>query len=120
MSEPVEDNAAIHQPLRRTFLISGAATLASASIGPVLAHVLEPAPISGFELPQPMALKPFRLTDHRGKPFGPDRLQARWTLLLFGFTHCPDVCPTTLAQMAQVRSRVHLLDANIPSATRLA
>ena len=67
------------------------------------AHQAAPAPISGFELPEPMALKPFRLTDQHGRLFDRASLERRWTLLLFGFTHCPDVCPTTLAQIAQVR-----------------
>lgn len=37
------------------------------------------------------------LVDHRGKPFTRERLEGRWTLVFFGFTYCPDVCPTTLA-----------------------
>ena len=40
--------------------------------------------------------------DFRGEPFGPDRLKGRWSFLFFGFTHCPDVCPTTLSVLAKV------------------
>lgn len=40
---------------------------------------------------------PFALVDHRGEPFTPADLQGHWTLLFFGFTQCPDVCPTTMA-----------------------
>ncbi|MCO6449608.1 MAG: SCO family protein [Caldilineales bacterium] len=36
------------------------------------------------------------LVDQRGRPFDPDRLLGRWTLLIFGYTHCPDYCPATL------------------------
>lgn len=39
----------------------------------------------------------FALVDHRGEPFIPQRLEGEWTLMFFGFTHCPDICPTTMA-----------------------
>ena len=49
-------------------------------------------------LPPPRALPPFTSCDHDGQPLGPrDFFQRHWTLVFFGFTHCPDVCPTTLA-----------------------
>ena len=37
------------------------------------------------------------LVDHAGKPFTRARLEGNWTLVFFGFTYCPDVCPTTMA-----------------------
>ncbi|MDP5070820.1 MAG: SCO family protein [Congregibacter sp.] len=43
----------------------------------------------------------FALTDHRGEPFVPASLEDQWTLVFFGFTHCPDVCPTTMAFLNQ-------------------
>lgn len=43
------------------------------------------------------------LVDHLGRDFGLDRLRGRWTLMFFGFTHCPDVCPLTLATLAETR-----------------
>ena len=46
---------------------------------------------------------PFALTDHLGAPFDNTRLAGHPTLVFFGFTHCPDVCPTTLAVVAQVQ-----------------
>jgi protein SCO1 len=42
---------------------------------------------------------PFVLTDQNGRPFGDQDLRGRWALLYFGYTYCPDVCPTTLALM---------------------
>lgn len=45
---------------------------------------------------------PFRLVDHHGAGFTPAELEGRWTLWFFGFTHCPDVCPMTLATLDQV------------------
>jgi protein SCO1/2 len=57
-----------------------------------------------FDAPRP--LPDFRLVDHAGRPFDRERLRGRWHFLFFGFTHCPDVCPTTLATLAAVRSRL--------------
>jgi len=53
-------------------------------------------------LRDPPALTAFRLTDQDGKPFDLARLRGKWSLLFFGYTHCPDVCPTTLATMKQL------------------
>lgn len=39
----------------------------------------------------------FALTNHHGEPFTPASLEGHWTLMFFGFTHCPDICPTTMA-----------------------
>lgn len=43
---------------------------------------------------------PFRLTDQNGKPFTEADLQGKWHLVFFGYTHCPDTCPTTLNELA--------------------
>ncbi|MFT4767106.1 MAG: protein SCO1/2 [Glaciecola sp.] len=43
----------------------------------------------------------FALIDHRGEPFTPDSLKDQWTLVFFGFTYCPDICPTTMAFLDQ-------------------
>lgn len=45
----------------------------------------------------PREIGDFALVDHRGEPFVPGSLAGQWTLVFFGFTHCPDVCPTTMA-----------------------
>jgi len=62
-----------------------------------------------FDAPRP--LPAFRLVDHAGRPFDRERLRGRWHFLFFGFTHCPDVCPTTLATLAAVRTRLRDLPA---------
>ncbi len=46
---------------------------------------------------------PFTLTGTDGKPFASSRLNGRPAAIFFGFTHCPDVCPTTLARLARLR-----------------
>ncbi|MDQ2861508.1 MAG: SCO family protein [Pseudomonadota bacterium] len=49
---------------------------------------------------------PFRLTDQRGAPIDQHILQGKWTALYFGYTFCPDVCPTTLTTLAQAIDRL--------------
>ncbi|MEG9862644.1 MAG: SCO family protein [Parvularculales bacterium] len=44
----------------------------------------------------------FSLTDHLGKPVTGQTYRGKWLLVFFGFTHCPDICPTTLAELARV------------------
>ena len=44
---------------------------------------------------------PFELTDHTGAPFGTRELAGDYALLYFGYTFCPDVCPTELGQIAE-------------------
>jgi protein SCO1/2 len=45
---------------------------------------------------------PFKLVDQNGKPFTDADLKGKPTLVFFGYTHCPDVCPTALLEMSQV------------------
>jgi protein SCO1 len=52
--------------------------------------------ISGAPYGQALAL-----TDHTGKPRRLEDFRGKAVVLFFGFTHCPDVCPTTLAEIAQ-------------------
>src|SRR5437868_6938929 len=44
--------------------------------------------------------KTFELTDHNGRPRKLDDFRGKAVVLFFGFTHCPDVCPTTLADLS--------------------
>ena len=46
--------------------------------------------------------KALDLTDHNGKPRHLEDFRGKAVVVFFGFTHCPDVCPTTLAEMSQV------------------
>ena len=49
---------------------------------------------------------PFQLVDHNGKPFGEADLKGKWHLVFFGFTHCPDTCPTTLNELSLALDRL--------------
>lgn len=53
-------------------------------------------------LPEPRVLGDFSLVDQHGEPFSVERLRGRWSLLFFGFTYCPDICPSTLYDLRQV------------------
>lgn len=79
--------------------IAGGILLARAMLGDNGVAQLELA--KATLLNPPRALPQFALTDHTGARFDQARLQNRWSLLFFGFTHCPDVCPTTLGMLAQ-------------------
>jgi protein SCO1/2 len=66
----------------------------------------KPEPAFATVLPMTKPLPAFSLTDHEGRPFDRDSLRGDWHALFFGFTHCPDICPATLQQLAIARSRV--------------
>ena len=63
-----------------------------------------PPPVmqSAFPLSQPRPLPPFQLTADDGAPFNLDSLRGHWTLMAFGYTQCPDICPTTLATYKEI------------------
>lgn len=51
----------------------------------------------------PRELADYRLTLSDGKEATPATLRGAWTVVFLGFTHCPDVCPTTLAELAKAQ-----------------
>lgn len=80
-----------------------------------LAHELDPkAPQlkSGTWLPVARTVGDFHLKDSQGHPFTRASLNGQPHLVFFGFTHCPDVCPATLALLGEV-SRAHVLPAQV-------
>jgi len=54
-------------------------------------------------LPEPRVIADFTLTDHNGNPFSLKDFEGHWSLLFFGYTSCPDICPSTLFQLQQAR-----------------
>ena len=57
-------------------------------------------------LSTPRPLPEMSLLDQAGEPFGRAQFTSRWSLLFFGFTHCPDVCPTTLNELQRLRKKL--------------
>lgn len=64
----------------------------------------------------PREIKAFTLSTHSNREFTEKDLVGSWSLIYFGFTHCPDICPTTLAKLAQV---VDQLDQELAARTRV-
>ena len=60
---------------------------------------------SGTWLQEARPIADFHLIDSRGQPFSRADLRGHPTLMYFGFTHCPDECPDTLAALARVQKR---------------
>jgi protein SCO1/2 len=65
-------------------------------------------------LEQARELPPFSLNQSDGTQLVPGELKGHWTLVFLGFTHCPDVCPTTLAELARAQKQW----ASLPESTR--
>ncbi|MDE1898115.1 MAG: SCO family protein [Xanthomonadaceae bacterium] len=60
----------------------------------------QPPPMQSAQVyPQPRPLPAFALTQSDGKPLTVADWQGRYTLVFFGYTRCPDICPTTLATL---------------------
>jgi len=64
----------------------------------------------GTVLPEARPLPPVTLTAHDGSAWTPSDFEGNWQFVFFGFTHCPDVCPMTLADLAGTLQ--HLEDAD--------
>ncbi|MGB0132633.1 SCO family protein [Dokdonella sp.] len=65
----------------------------------------DPAPISlqtAVMYPSPLQVGDFSLQRTDGTPLDQTSLRGHWTIAFFGFTHCPDICPSTLATFKQV------------------
>ena len=75
---------------------------------------IQPRVTSITLLPNPRTLPAFSLQQSDATPLTNDELKGHWTLVFLGFTHCPDVCPTTLAQLAGAQKQW----ASMPEASR--
>jgi len=93
----------------RYWISVGAIAVVAALAGVYVARMLNqpavPSLESGTSLPQARVLPDFNLVDTQGQATSPASLRGHPTLVFFGFTHCPDVCPTTLALLANVQKQ---------------
>lgn len=68
--------------------------------------------IDGVYMDHPVEISELNFLDHNGKPFSKKNLQGHWSMLFFGYTSCPMVCPTT---MVQLDAMVKLLQQDLPT-----
>ena len=61
---------------------------------------------AGTALPESRKLPQFAFVNQSGNAFGPADFEGHWSLVFTGFTNCPDVCPTSLALLADLRRRL--------------
>ena len=73
---------------------------------PVIMSVQDLRINGAIVLNTPRKFSDFDLIDHRGDAFTLERLKCQWSMIFFGFTNCPDVCPTTLATLNETYSKL--------------
>jgi protein SCO1 len=91
------------------FLLANMAIAVTATLV-LLNRPAAPPQIQGVLLPQARMLPNFRLLDHHNRVFTNEDLKGRWHLVAYGFTTCPDICPTVLSQLAMVKRRLQEQD----------
>ncbi len=100
----------------RARLLLAAAAVCAAFAGFWLAQQLDreaPQLASGTWLPQPKAVADFHLLDATGQAFTRQDLIGKPALVFFGFTHCPDVCPSTLLKLARIKREAAVPDLRV-------
>jgi protein SCO1 len=93
------------------WILVGLGALCAALAGLLLAGEIDSSPpvlASGTWLPAAKPVAEFHLIDSQGRPFTRASLIGHPTLAYFGFTHCPDECPDTLAALARVKKRAQV------------
>lgn len=73
------------------------------------------SPASLLVLPESRPISDFTLIDHHSQPFTLADLRGKWSLIFFGFTHCPDVCPGTLFELQQFNAS---MQQSLPAETQ--
>ena len=66
----------------------------------------KPTLVSGKILARPMEIDRFELIDQKNEVFNNKSLEGGWTVLFFGYTNCPDVCPTTIYKLAEIKNEL--------------
>jgi len=61
-----------------------------------------PPELQGVLRPEPRPLQTFKLRDQYRQVFDLERLKGKWSFVFFGYTYCPDICPTTLSTLSGV------------------
>ncbi len=94
------------------FILWGLVLIAAAAFAVLLTRPAQlPAPRE-TEIPLASIGGPFTLVGSDGRPFSSASLAGKPFAIFFGFTHCPDVCPTTLARLAKLRRQLGKEDSS--------
>ena len=65
-----------------------------------------PEALSDISIHSPRVIQTYKLIDHKKEELTQDRFTGHWSFVFFGFTSCPDVCPATLMQLAQLHKAI--------------
>ena len=79
----------------------------------VLEHNSVQDELDATRFPEAREIASFSLIDHNNTVFDNSVLKDRWSFIFFGYTHCPDVCPTTLSILNSVAQKLGDLDEDI-------
>jgi protein SCO1 len=86
--------------------------------GIVAAIIWSPQPplllAGGTILAPARALADFSFIDNQGRSFGAANLRGHWSLMFFGYSNCPDYCPTTLTTLAALEKRLRAAKSVVP------
>ena len=69
--------------------------------------------LAATRFPVAREVQPFELVDHNNVVFDNAALEQHWSFLFFGYTYCPDVCPTTLSVLNSIAQRLQDVDTDI-------
>jgi protein SCO1/2 len=94
-------------PSRYAVIAIALAALLVVAAGALMAFALRERPqgVAGTLLASAIG-GPFQLVDQNGRAFSEADLKGKWHLVFFGYTHCPDTCPTTLNEIALALERL--------------
>ena len=88
------------------------------AVGVVMALYISPPKSDQPEFinlyPQARALPEFSLVDHKGEEFDLSRFKQHWSLVFVGYTFCPDICPTTLAELKGIYPQLQQIPSTHP------
>lgn len=86
--------------------------LIAIALGIFLASQQKPQTAANLELekaiilPNPKQISGFELRDYNDQVFDNNSIKGKWSILFFGFTFCPDICPTTMNTLKQVKAQL--------------
>src|SRR2546425_9813610 len=104
------------RPRKIALLAAAVVAVGAGMVFGILSRSGDRPEIAGFVYPEPKTISPFKLTEHNGSSFDLDALKGKWSFVYFGYTYCPDVCPTTLAELS--RAQKLLEDAGLDAGTQ--